>query len=92
MKKVRAVRQEYPIKEPLSVTKPLTPAHLAPLEQFATVTSQNALQLRCKGHVAYNPGSHYLVILNSGEFLMEQHIKITETEALNKISVEWRFD
>ena len=49
-------------------------------------TSQNALQL-CdgsawlsvvtagKGHVAYNPGSHCLDILNSGEFLMEQHIK-----------------
>jgi len=49
-------------------------------------TSQNALQL-CdgsawlsvvtagKGHVAYNPGRHCLDILNSGEFLMEQHIK-----------------
>ena len=49
-------------------------------------TSQNALQL-CdgsawlsvvtagKGHVAYNPGSHCLDILKSGEFLIEQHIK-----------------
>ena len=47
-------------------------------------TSQNALQL-CdgsawlsvvtagKGHVAYNPGSHCLDILKSGEFLIEQH-------------------
>ena len=45
-------------------------------------TSQNALQL-CNGnawlsvvtaglgHVAYNPGSHCLDILDSGEFLME---------------------
>ena len=51
--------------------------------------SQNALQL-CdgsawlsvvtagKGHVAFNPGSHCLDILSSGEFLMDQHIKITE--------------
>jgi len=48
--------------------------------------SQNALQL-CdgsawlsvvtagKGHVAYNPGSHCLDILNSGELRMEQHLK-----------------
>ena len=31
-----------------------------------------------KGHVDYNPGSHCLDILNSGEFLMEQHNEITE--------------
>ena len=48
--------------------------------------SQNSLQL-CDGsawlsvvtagkrHEAYNPGSHCLDILNSGEFRMEQHIK-----------------
>ena len=49
--------------------------------------SQNALQL-CdgsawlsvvtagKGHVAYNPGRQCLDILNSGEFRMEQYIRI----------------
>ena len=31
-----------------------------------------------KGHVAFNPGSHCLDILSSGEFLIDQHIKITE--------------
>ena len=56
-------------------------------------TSQNALQL-CdgsawlsvvtagKGHVAYNPGTHCLDILDSGEFLMEQHIKILDCKEL----------
>ena len=40
VKKVRAVRQEkteYPIKERLSLVTPLTPAHRARLELFATV-------------------------------------------------------
>ena len=31
-----------------------------------------------KGQAAFNPGSHCLDILNSGEFLMDQDIKKTE--------------